>query len=157
MHPNGFEFPIDRLLKLRGTIAVDEMRRPTMHDKHGQPCILVLKRGRTTGLTVGRSNNVLSYTRKRYGGDAPRVSMQWAILPFDEKSGPFAAKGDSGSVVVDGAGRIGGLLTGGGGSKEDEMDVVYVTPIDFVLGTIHGNESLAKANLKSAPADWERW
>jgi len=34
---------------------------------------------------------------------------------------------------------------------------VYVTPIDFVLGIIHGNESLAKANLKSAPAGWERW
>jgi hypothetical protein len=157
IHPNEFKFPLDRLLKLRGTIAVDEIRRPTMYDEHGQPCIMVLKRGRTTGLTVGRSNNVLSYTRKRYGDGAPRVSMQWAILPFDEKSGPFSAKGDSGSVVVDGAGRIGGLLTGGGGSRDEDMDVAYVTPIDFVLGIIHGNESLAKASLKSVPPGWERW
>jgi hypothetical protein len=74
---------------------------------------MVIKRGRTTSLTVGRANNVFSFTR-RYFGDS-RVSKEWAILPFDSKSGAFSEKGDSGSVVVDGAGRIGGLLTGGSG------------------------------------------
>ncbi|KAJ7917485.1 hypothetical protein B0H13DRAFT_2441821 [Mycena leptocephala] len=41
-----------------------------------------------------------------------KISREWAILPFDTKSGPFSDVGDSGSVVVDGQGRIGGLLTG---------------------------------------------
>ncbi|KAN0109281.1 hypothetical protein V8E52_009465 [Russula decolorans] len=67
------------------------------------------------------------------------------------KSGAFSAKGDSGSVVVDGAGRIGGVLTSGGGDT-DSSDVTYVTPIDFVLKTIRGNKSLAKAYPKSGPS-----
>ena len=147
---DNFDFPmIDRLLRLRGTIADDEMRRPTTYDKNGDPCIMVLKRGRTTGLTVGRGNNVFSYTRK-YFGDHSAVSKEWAILPFSNKSGAFSAQGDSGSVVVDGAGRMGGLLTGGGGTTgTGATDVTYVTPIDFVLKTIRSNKSLAEAYPKS--------
>jgi hypothetical protein len=108
-----------------------------MYDKNGDPCIIVLKRGRTTGLTVGRGNNVFSYIRRYI-----------AILPFDSKAGDFSAKGDSGSVVVDGAGRIGGLLTGGGGDT-DSTDVTYVTPINFVLKTIRSNRSLTQVYPKS--------
>ncbi|TFY73127.1 hypothetical protein EWM64_g10885 [Hericium alpestre] len=67
------------------------------------------------------------------------------------KSGAFSAKGDSGSVVVDGAGRIGGIPTGGGGTT-DSSDVTYATPIGFVLKTIHGNKPLAKAYPKSGPS-----
>ena len=33
------------------------------------------------------------------------------VLPRNSKSGPFSARGDSGSVVVDGIGRICGILT----------------------------------------------
>ena len=153
MHPNrrnshSFDFPGDRLLKLRGTITDDEMRKPTMVDENGDGCIMVLKRGRTTGLTVGRANNIFSYTRIYFGGRYTGVSKEWAILPFDNKSGAFSAKGDSGSVVVDGAGRIGGLLTGGSGPT-DSTDVTYVTPIDFVLKTIRSHKSLARAYPKS--------
>jgi hypothetical protein len=34
----------------------------------------------------------------------------------------------------------------------DSSDVTYVTPINFVLKTIRGNESLAKACPKSGPS-----
>jgi hypothetical protein len=120
-----------------------------MYDQNGVPCIMVLKRGGATGLTVGRANNVFSYTRTHFG-DVSRVSKEWAILPFDNDPHAFSAKGDSGSVVVDGAGRIGGLLTSGGGSADD-IDVSYATPISFVMKTIHGSEPLANANPKWGP------
>jgi hypothetical protein len=156
MYPNPknthcFEYPGDRLLSLRGTITDNEMRRPTTYDQNSEPCIMVLKRGRTTGLTVGRANNIFSYTRNHPGDNDSGVSKEWAILPFDNESGAFSAKGDSGSAVVDGAGRIGGLLTGGAGTT-DSSDVTYVTPISFVLKAVRGNKSLAKAYLKSGPS-----
>jgi hypothetical protein len=72
-----------------------------MYDQNNDPCIMVIKRGRTTGLTVGRANDTLSYTRNYLGDNDFGVSKQWAILPFDKRSGAFSAKGDSGSVVVD--------------------------------------------------------
>ena len=96
-------------------------------------------------------NNIFSYTRIYFGGRYTGVSKEWAILPYDNKSGAFSAKGDSGAVVVDGAGRIGGLLTGGSGPT-DSTDVTYVTPIDFVLKAIRSHTSLAKAYPKSDPS-----
>ncbi|KAH7889041.1 hypothetical protein F5I97DRAFT_1935411 [Phlebopus sp. FC_14] len=149
MYPNeknshNFDFPGDRLLPLW-------MRKPTMYDQDGERCLMVLKNGRTTKLTVGRANNILSFTRK-YLSDDDGISMAWAILPFDDKSGPFSAKGDSGSVVVDGVGRIGGILTCGS-SATDISDVTYVTPLSFVLETIRGYKPLAKAYPKWAPSD----
>ncbi|KAH9053062.1 hypothetical protein EDB87DRAFT_1676932 [Lactarius vividus] len=137
MHPNlrnthNFNYPSDRLLRLRGTITDNEMRKATMYDRDNKPCIIVLKRGRTTGLTVGRANNVFSCTRKYFGDNNTGISKDWVVLPFDNshrnRSGDFSAKGDSGSVVVDGAGGIGGLITGGAG-KADRVDFTYVTPI----------------------------
>jgi hypothetical protein len=63
MYPNprnshNFDYPGDRLLSLQGTITEEEMCNPTMYDQHNAPCIMVMKRGRTTGLTVGRANNI---------------------------------------------------------------------------------------------------
>jgi hypothetical protein len=62
---------------------------------------MVTKRGRNTGLTVGRSNDIVSYAQ---------TSNELAILPFNSGSGTFSKMGDSGSVTVDRFGRIGGLL-----------------------------------------------
>ena len=148
--PEQFEFPDDRLLRLRGTITEEEMRKPTTYDTNGEPGIMVLKLGKATDLTVGRASTVFSVTRPYFGPSQKGLgeSMEWAILPFDKKSGAFSARGDSGSVVVDGAGRIGGLLTGGSGTT-DSTDMTYVTPISFVMDTIRSCEFLANANIKS--------
>ena len=121
-----------------------------MCDQNGDPCVIVLKRGRVTGLTVGRANNIRSYTRNYFDGNEPEVSKEWAILPFDNKSGPFSARGDSGSVIVDGGGRIGGLLTGGAGTTLSS-DVTYATPIDFVLKCIRSSKSLSKVYPMAGP------
>jgi hypothetical protein len=146
MHPNpknshNFDFPGDRLLKLWGTIEEDEMRKPKMYDQNGDACIIVLKRGRTTGLTVGRTTTFVSYTRKYFSDNNTAVSKELTILSFDKSSGAFSAKGDSGSVVVDGAGRVVGILTGGGAT--DSTDITYVTPIYFVMEIIRRYKPLA--------------
>ncbi|KAH7910997.1 hypothetical protein BJ138DRAFT_1126399 [Hygrophoropsis aurantiaca] len=143
MHPNiqnveSFKYPHNGLLMLRGTIPVDEMRHPTACDQDKQPSLMVVKRGTATGLTIGHANNICSYTRCYKGYDDDDIkeatSKEWSILPCDKSSGPFSANGDSGSVVVDGCGRIGGLFTGGAAAAlSSKMDITYATPISFIL------------------------
>ena len=44
------------------------------------------------------------------------MSKELAVIPLDKTFGPFSTEEDSDAVVVDGVGRITGILTGGGGS-----------------------------------------
>ena len=118
-----------------------------MYDQNDEHCIMVIKSGRSTGVTIDRANGTFSYT-STYSGNITGVSKEWATLSFDNKSGPFSGKGDSGAAVVDSRGRIGGLLTGGGGLTETS-DITYATPISFVMKIIHGNKSLANAHPKA--------
>ncbi|KAK0442869.1 hypothetical protein EV421DRAFT_551705 [Armillaria borealis] len=143
-NPRSFMYPVDRLLRLQGTIPDEEMRHPPALDLNGDPCLMVIKRGNTTGLTVGRANNICSFARY-YEDDKAETSKEWAILPFDSKSGAFSAKGDSGSVIIDGLGRIGGFLTGGAGAMPS-LDITYATPISFLLKRMQDN-GLHKPNI----------
>ncbi|CAA7262377.1 unnamed protein product [Cyclocybe aegerita] len=148
-HDHPFEYPFDRLVRLEGTIPDEEMRHPTVLDKNNEPCLMVLKRGNTTGLTVGRANNVFSYARNDYA----ETSKEWAILPFDSKSHAFSKTGDSGSVIVDGLGRIGGLLTGGSSAKPSEdINITYATPISFLLKRMQEN-GLRELNVNPVSFD----
>ncbi|EED81207.1 predicted protein [Postia placenta Mad-698-R] len=147
---HSFTYPGDRLLKLKGTIPDDEMRHPTALDENNDPCLIVIKRGNTTNLTVGRASDICSYARIYDDNDKAETSKEWAILPFDSKSGPFSAKGDSGSVVVDGLGRIGGLLTSGAGATPS-LDIAYATPISFLLKRMQENGlNLVNASRQTA-------
>ena len=65
-------------------------------------------------------------------------SKEWSIIPYDNHCGPFSLKGDSAAVVVDGRGRIGGIITGGNG-KTASSDMTYVTPIWFLQKRIKEN------------------
>jgi hypothetical protein len=149
-----FRFPLNSILKLGGIISEEDMRNP------GE-LLVVMKRGKTSGLTVGHANNVVSFSR-HYGDAGPNgVSKEWAILARDgasaafsleEKHGiAFSGRGDSGAAVVDGCGRIGGMITGGMGRnivKRDAygrivdsepadvgagVDITYATPLSFIL------------------------
>ena len=131
----SFEHPLDRLLPLQGTISTAELRRPTMVDRNGEPCLIVLKRGNATDLTIGRGNNVFSFVRHYFKDKEPQTSKEWPVLSYDEKSNAFSGQGDSGAVVVDGRGRIGGIITSGGGDTDD-FDITYATPIEFLLQRI---------------------
>jgi hypothetical protein len=143
LNPNdadSFMYPCNRILTLEGIIPDEDLRHPTALDENINPCLMVIKRGKTTGLTIGRANDVFSYARFE-----EQTSKEWAILPFNSKSGSFSKGGDSGSVIVDGIGRIGGLLTGGAGAAPFS-DISYATPIGFLLKCMH-DKGLRNPNI----------
>ena len=155
MFPNSkneknFTYPPDRLLKVNKIIPDAEMRKLPMYDDNGKKCLVVLKRGNATGLTLGRANGIKSFTRCPLDNCPPKVSKEWAILPYDEKSGPFAAPGDSGAAIIDCLGRLGGLLTGGSGGSKSGL-ITYATPVSFILENLkaHGYNVSIEATLPS--------
>ncbi|KAH8119558.1 hypothetical protein DFH11DRAFT_1838878 [Phellopilus nigrolimitatus] len=120
-----FKYPPNRLLPLRGMITEELMRRPDMLDHDNEACLLVIKSGNATDVTIGRATGIFSFVRDEETGEE---SKEWAIYNYDNESGVFSKGGDSGSIIVDGLGRIGGLLTGGTG-KAETSDVTYATPM----------------------------
>jgi hypothetical protein len=139
MYPNpanqgSFEYPGDRLLRFFGTVSDQEMYRPDPRNKDhdNDPVIMVLKNGNTSGLTVGRLNTIRSFSRVYFEGGAGKMSKEVSVLPRNSRSGPFSSRGDSGSVVVDGTGRVCGILTGGDGTT-DVSDCTFVTSINFLI------------------------
>jgi hypothetical protein len=119
-----FKYPQNRLLELRGMITEERMRRPDMLD-HDNKCLLVIKSGNATGVTIGRATGIFSFVRNEVTGEESR---EWAIYNYDNESGVFSKPGDSGSIIADGLGQIGGMLTGGTG-KTETSDVTYATPM----------------------------
>ena len=125
-----------------------------MHDLDHQR-LVVLKYGGATNLTIGRANNFASYARYYFKDDKGNVfsgtSKEWPILPYYDSSrrerfSSFSEPGDSGSVIVDDRGRIGGLLTGGAGDERD-FDIAYATPIGFLLERMQANGLSFDTNL----------
>jgi len=148
---HSFKYPANGLLQVKGIIPDSEMHHPSpaVLDEHGSPCLMVMKPGNTTGLTLGRSNTIRSFVRTYGINGGTKISKEWAIFSYNSKLGPFSAGGDSGSGIFDCWGRLGGLLTGGSGTT-DSTDVTYATPISFILDSLHehGYEVTLDANLK---------
>jgi hypothetical protein len=124
----GYQYPDDGLLQVLGVVKDDEIRQPQHLDANGEKALLVVKNGLATGTTIGRVNGLDSFTRVYLGYGIEHTSIETAILPYNKKRGPFSAPGDSGAIILDRAGRIVALLTGGGGSPTDGTDVTYGTP-----------------------------
>ncbi|KAH7882030.1 hypothetical protein F5I97DRAFT_1832632 [Phlebopus sp. FC_14] len=123
----NYSYPEDGLIQAYGVVQEAEMHNPQHLDVHGEKCLLVVKNGLSTGTTVGRVNGLESFRRiyKEYG--ISQKYLEIAVLPYDKAHGKFSDVGDSGSVVLDRAGRIVGILTGGSGPT-DETDITYLTP-----------------------------
>ena len=134
-------YPYSRLLKLQDLIQEDQMHNPDMIDNDGEPCLSVIKNGNATSVTIGRATGIFSFVREYFINNTHQTSMEWAILPYDNESGSFSAPGDSGSIIADGHGRIGGLLTGGATSNKREhlIDITYATPLFWLLPRIKEN------------------
>jgi hypothetical protein len=130
----SFKYPGNRLLEFYGTISDEEMWKPSPKtlNHENDLCVMVIKRGSASDLTVGRLNNIRSFTRVYFKGLPGQMSKEVAVLPRNSKSGAFSCPGDSGSAVVDGKGRLAGLLTGGAGVTE-VFDCTYLTSINFLL------------------------
>jgi hypothetical protein len=66
MHPhvesrNSFKYPRGGLLQLQDVAKEDELRYPTMLDANGEECLIVVKNGNTTGVTIGRATGIESF------------------------------------------------------------------------------------------------
>ncbi|KAF7327811.1 hypothetical protein MKEN_00360900 [Mycena kentingensis (nom. inval.)] len=133
-----FKYPYDRLLRLFGTIPATEMRNPTSVDENGDPCIVVLKQGSSSGLTIGRLNTITSVCRHHLKGVDSAPTRELAVYPHSSTSGAFSEAGDSGSLVMDGRGRAAGMLTGSAG-KTDATDCSYLSPMEFLLERLASN------------------
>lgn len=146
-NPNSFNYPGDRLLRFTGTVSNEEMRSPppATKDQDNDPVIMVIKNGNTSGLTVGRLNDIRSVVRRYFKGQDGTMSKEVAVLPRTSKSRAFSAPGDSGSVVVDGKGRVCGILTGGDGAT-DVSDITFITPINFILARLRSEYGI-NANI----------
>lgn len=114
---------------------------PDMLDHDNEPCLFVIKNGATTGVTIGRATGIFSFVRDE---DTGEVSKEWAIVNYDNTSSVFSAPGDSGSIIADGFGRIGGIITGGAG-KTETFDVTYATPMWWLWPRI--KKHFPEANL----------
>lgn len=102
-------------------------QRPSVvgrRDSDSEPCLLVVKSGNAISTTIGRANGVFSIVR-HYALDMfiHQTSMQWAIINYDSKSEVFSEPSDSGSIIADIRGRIGGMLTGGSGKTTTASDI----------------------------------
>jgi hypothetical protein len=115
------------------------MRTPDMWDLDNKPCLLVVKSGSATDTTIGRANGVLSIVRTYFQDmSIDRTSLEWGIVSYGHESGPFSKPGDSGSIIADIRGRIGGMLTGGSGNTHSS-DITYATPFWWLLERIKAN------------------
>jgi len=140
IHPD-VEDPLDRLLKIRGVVSDAEIRNCSYEDESGEPsgCIIALKRGKKTGLTVGRVNNVDSFIRTYWNDGTVDTSMELPIFGYESRTKPFSKPGDSGSVVIDNMARVIGIITGGVGATMSS-DITYVTPANFLFDQIRGHK-----------------
>ncbi|RPA94254.1 hypothetical protein L873DRAFT_1939557 [Choiromyces venosus 120613-1] len=94
---------------------------------------------RAFGASVGSGGNIQRdvVARGGIGADTGR-NQNKLVLYRPSMFRPFAAKGDSGSAIVDCLGRLGGLITAGGGLT-DPSDITYATPISFIIGSLKAN------------------
>jgi hypothetical protein len=115
------------------------MRNPDMWDSDGEPCLLVVKSGNATNTTLGRANGVFSIVREYFiDMSINQTSMEWGIINYDSKSEAFSEPGDSGAIIADIRGRIGGMLTGGSG-KTESSDLSYATPFWWLFQRVKAN------------------
>ncbi|KAJ7512953.1 hypothetical protein B0H11DRAFT_2182256 [Mycena galericulata] len=123
-----FKFPINRQLRINGCVMREVLANPDSFDSNGEACMIVMKDGNTSDLTVGRFAGLEAYTCNALGVE----SIELAIYNYDKQSGPFSAKGDSGSLIFDGKGRMVGVLHSGivkGGNSH----VTYATPAWWII------------------------
>ena len=139
-----FKYPENRQLRINGIVSKELLVKPDQRDDNNQPCLIVLKDGNTTDLTVGRATGMESFVRD---DDTKEESKELAIYNYDKSSGVFSAKGDSGSLIVDGFGRMVGLLNGGtakAGLKS--ADVTYAIPMYWLWPRIKAKYKYADLN-----------
>ncbi|CAE6482981.1 unnamed protein product [Rhizoctonia solani] len=127
---SAFDYPEDRIYLLKVILAAAKIKEPNSQDIKGDPTRFVFKRGLTTRTTVGRLNGFESRTR-RYGLFGHFDSVEAAVYPYDNDSGPSARGGDSGAAIVGANNDFVAQLTSGTGSI-GSSDITYGTPMEWL-------------------------
>ncbi|CAO1639286.1 unnamed protein product [Sympodiomycopsis kandeliae] len=136
--PNTFKMPPGSLLAVGGILDAKDLTSPSRAlDAESEPALMVLKRGSATGVTIGRGNGIWSARRVISAAGREQTSREWLILG-ETRNQAFADKGDSGSAVVDGQGKVGGIVTAGDDPNGDGrgVDLTYATPMWWLLERI---------------------
>ncbi|KAI9435271.1 hypothetical protein H4582DRAFT_2112373 [Lactarius indigo] len=119
-----------KALKVNGIVLKDLLIDPDLFDNNDEPCLIVLKDGNTTGLTVECATGMELFI---CNNDTGEKSIALAIYNYDKAPSVFSgfsAKGDLGSLIIDGLGCIVGLLIRGTSKRGlDRLDFTYATPI----------------------------
>ncbi|KAH8923487.1 hypothetical protein BT69DRAFT_1297099 [Atractiella rhizophila] len=102
--------PADRLLQGSGVVTLDK------------EMLFVVKNGDTFGC----ASSISSFPHHCKEYRIKELSMEIGILSYNSSS-PFSMQGDSGSIILDGSGRIVSLLTGHNDQQTNMTDVVYAT------------------------------
>jgi len=118
-----FEFPTNRQLRINGYLTRELLSVPECFDGNNKPCVIVMKDGNATGLTVGRYAGLEAYLCDELGVE----SIELAIYNYDRRSGPFSDKGNSGSLIFNGEGRMVGILHSGM-QKGSDSHITFATP-----------------------------
>ncbi|KAI6143313.1 hypothetical protein BKA82DRAFT_824458 [Pisolithus tinctorius] len=69
-----FEFPINGLLRINGWVPHELLAHPDCFDINGKPCLIVMKDGNTTDLTVGRFTGLEAYLCGTPASSPPRAT-----------------------------------------------------------------------------------
>jgi hypothetical protein len=80
MYPNpaaetSFKYPSNHLLPLQGVIPENELCFPQMYDANSDKCLIEIKNGHTTGITIGYTTSVKSFVREYFRESTVRTSM----------------------------------------------------------------------------------
>ncbi|KAF6749450.1 hypothetical protein DFP72DRAFT_913490 [Ephemerocybe angulata] len=139
--PTGRRFPSDRQLKIRGVVPQHELANPDCYDDNGVGMYVVAKDGNTTDLTVGRYAGLEAYLCDELG----TKSVEAAIYNYSKKSSDFSAKGDSGSLIFTGDGRMLAVLHSGM-LRANSNHVTFGTPAWWVLDRLKLRYKYAEFN-----------
>jgi len=122
----AFEQPVSTILPL------DDIMNIKGQNMDGDPCLRVIKHGRTSGWTGGEVNGLRSDCQRAEGV----YSTEICVLNLRHMM-VFSHAGDSGSIVFDFKGRIVGMLHGGNASAGVlSMERTYVTPMEWLVEDI---------------------
>ncbi len=154
-NPHSFDYPSDHIHRCRGILLDKDILNPDLKtkDQDNEPTIMAIQNRNVSRLLVGHINNICSVVHHYYDNLPGVSSREVAMLPHTSRSGPFSRPGDSGAGVVAGDGRICSLLTGGDGITETS-DIMYLTPIDFIIARMK-HFSIVGANFFPLADDLE--
>ncbi|KAF9793113.1 hypothetical protein BJ322DRAFT_996293 [Thelephora terrestris] len=138
---SGLKFPPNRQLQIRGVVTRELLANPDCYDDGGNAMYVVAKDGNTTDLTVGRYTGLEAYLCDEFG----KESIEVAIYNYSKTSENFSAKGDSGSLIFTGDGRMLAVLHSGM-PRGLSNHVTFGTPAWWVVDRLKSKYKYADFN-----------